>query len=324
MKQYKELLQDIMANGTDKGDRTGTGTRSVFGRQMRFDLAQGFPLLTTKKLHFKSIAVELLWLISGSTNIRFMKDHGVTIWDEWADEKGELGPVYGKQWRAWESPDESNTVDSSCLEYSRHRDSSNETFYGVKLTDQLKQIIERIMTNPDCRRLIVTAWNPADISKMKLPPCHAFFQFYTRELTLLERRQCMEKQGRNTRVFIDSLTADELDMAVPRRALSCHMYQRSADTFLGVPYNIASYALLTHMVAHLTEMAAGELVHSFGDVHIYKNHFDQVHEQLSRQPRPLPQISFARKVESIDDFKYEDFVLTGYDPHPAIKALVSV
>lgn len=317
MKQYLDLALDVLATGVDKSDRTGTGTRSVFGRQMRFDLSKGFPLLTTKKLHFKSIAIELLWLISGSTNIQFMKDNGVTIWDEWATPEGELGPVYGKQWRQWSS-------------FEPEYPDLEEGYGHGKVVDQLAQVIERIKTNPDCRRLIVSAWNPADIPKMALPPCHAFFQFWTRELTLEERRK-MATPGivvyNPAYADLDPSTMVDQDLdkwGIPRRALSCHMYQRSADTFLGVPYNIASYALLTHMVAHLTGLQVGEFIHSLGDVHFYKNHFDQINEQLKRSPRPLPTLRIGREVKSIDDFKYEDLILEGYDPHPAIKAEVSV
>ncbi len=264
MKQYLDLLRHIEANGTFKGDRTGTGTTSVFGYQMRFNLADGFPLLTTKKVHLKSIIYELLWFIAGDTNIKYLKDHGVSIWDEWADENGELGPVYGHQWRSWPTPD-GGTI------------------------DQLAQVVEQIRRNPDSRRLIVSAWNPAEVDKMALPPCHTLFQFYVAD-------------GR----------------------LSCQLYQRSADVFLGVPFNIASYALLTMMVAQVCGLQPGDFVHSFGDAHIYSNHHEQVALQLSRTPRPLPKMLLNPERKSIFDFVYEDFTLTDYDPWPAIKAPVAV
>lgn len=264
MKQYLDLLQEIMEHGTVKSDRTGVGTKSIFGHQMRFDLSEGFPLLTTKKVHLKSIIHELLWFISGDTNIKYLKDNKVSIWDEWADENGDLGPVYGKQWRSWAAPD-------------------------GRSIDQLSEVIETIKKNPDSRRMIVCAWNPADVDKMALPPCHCFFQFY-----------------------------------VADGKLSCQLYQRSADTFLGVPFNIASYALLTMMIAQVCGLKAGEFVHTTGDTHIYLNHFDQVREQLSREPRPLPKMLINPGVKSIFDFKYEDFTLEGYDPWPAIKAPVAV
>jgi len=276
------MLQHILRNGVKKGDRTGTGTTSVFGYQERFDLQAGFPLLTTKKIHFKSVVEELLWMISGSTNIKPLQEKGVTIWDEWADESGELGPVYGKQWREWET----NEYDGFT---SEGPDPAGNNIKR-RTIDQLANVIERIKTKPDCRRLIVTAWNPADIDSMKLPPCHAFFQFY-----------------------------------VANRKLSCHMYQRSADAFLGVPFNIASYALLTHLVAQVTGLGVGEFVHSFGDLHIYNNHLEQVAEQLSRTPTTLPSLQIVDKaIYSIDDFRGEHFGLVGYDPHPAIKAPVAV
>lgn len=264
MKQYLELLRYIDENGTFKSDRTGTGTKSVFGYQMRFDLSEGFPLLTTKKVHLKSIIYELLWFIAGDTNIKYLKDHGVSIWDEWADENGELGPVYGHQWRSWPAP-------------------------GGKSIDQLSNVIEQIRRNPDSRRLIVSAWNPAEVDKMALPPCHSLFQFYVSE-------------GK----------------------LSCQLYQRSADVFLGVPFNIASYALLTMMTAQVCGLEPGTFVHTFGDVHIYSNHFEQVRTQLAREPRPLPKMMINPGRKCITDFVYEDFNLVGYDPWPAIKAPVAV
>ena len=253
-----------MDKGVVRKDRTGVGTKSIFGHQMRFDLSEGFPLLTTKKVHLRSIIHELLWFISGDTNIGYLHDNKVSIWDEWADENGDLGPVYGKQWRSWQTPD-------------------------GRSIDQLSQVIETIRNNPDSRRMIVCAWNPSDVDRMALPPCHCFFQFYVAE-------------GR----------------------LSCQLYQRSADTFLGVPFNIASYALLTMMIAQVCGLQPGEFVHTTGDTHIYLNHFDQVREQLSREPRPLPLMKLNPEIKSIFDFKYEDFELVGYDPWPAIKAPVAV
>jgi len=264
MKAYHDLLRHIMETGTLKADRTGTGTKSVFGYQMRFNLEEGFPLLTTKKVHLKSIIHELLWFIAGDTNIKYLKDNGVSIWDEWADENGNLGPVYGRQWRAWKTA-EGETV------------------------DQLSALIEGIKKNPDSRRHIISAWNPGEVDKMALPPCHAMFQFYVAE-------------GR----------------------LSCQLYQRSADVFLGVPFNIASYALLTMMVAQVCGLRPGDFIHSFGDAHIYTNHFEQVNLQLSREPRPLPEMKINPNVTSIFGFKYEDFELEGYNPHPGIKAPIAV
>jgi thymidylate synthase len=264
MRQYHDLMERILADGAEKGDRTGTGTLSVFGHQMRFDLAEGFPLVTTKKLHVKSIIRELLWFLAGDTNIRYLKEHGVRIWDEWADESGELGPVYGQQWRSWPSKD------------------------GAAI-DQIGQVIEQIKKDPYSRRLIVTAWNPAEIDKMALPPCHCLFQFYV----------------------VDG-------------ALSCQLYQRSADVFLGVPFNIASYALLTMMVAQVTGLKAGDFIHTFGDAHLYLNHLEQARLQLSREPRPLPVMRLNPEVRDLFAFQYEDFSLDGYDPHPHIKAEVAV
>ncbi len=264
MQVYLDLLKKIMTEGTDKSDRTGTGTRSIFGAQMRFNLQQGFPLLTTKKVHLKSIIHELLWFISGSTNIKYLQENGVRIWNEWADENGELGPVYGKQWRDWVTPD------------GRH-------------IDQLANALDLIKNNPDSRRIIVCAWNPSDVDKMALPPCHTLYQFY-----------------------------------VANGKLSCQLYQRSCDMFLGVPFNIASYALLTQMVAAVNNLELGDFVWTGGDTHIYNNHFDQVNLQLSRTPRALPTMKLKRIPQSLFDFKYEDFELENYDPYPAIKATVSV
>ncbi len=264
MRQYLDLLQHILDHGTDKSDRTGTGTRSVFGYQMRFDLSDGFPLCTTKKLHVRSIIYELLWFLKGDTNVKYLQEHGVRIWNEWADANGNLGPVYGKQWRSWEAPD-GTTV------------------------DQISRAVDLIRNNPDSRRIIVNAWNVGELKEMALTPCHCLFQFYVLD-------------GK----------------------LSCQLYQRSADTFLGVPFNIASYALLTHMIAHVCGLQVGEFVHTFGDVHLYTNHFDQARLQLSREPRPLPQLKINRQVSSIFDFRYEDFEILDYNPHPHIKAAVSV
>ncbi len=264
MKQYLDLLRKIMADGAVKSDRTGTGTKSIFGYQMRFDLNEGFPLLTTKKLHLRSIIHELLWFLAGDTNIKYLHDNKVTIWDEWASPDGELGPIYGYQWRSWPAPD------------GRH-------------IDQIAAVVESLKHNPDSRRHIVSAWNVADIDRMALPPCHALFQFYVAE-------------GR----------------------LSCQLYQRSADVFLGVPFNIASYALLTMMMAQVGGLKPGDFVHTLGDAHIYLNHFDQVHEQLSRTPRALPVMKLNPAVDSIFGFRYEDFTLEGYDPWPSIKAPIAV
>ena len=259
MRQYLNLMQHVLDHGTKKSDRTGTGTVSVFGYQMRFDLSQGFPLVTTKKCHLKSIVHELLWFLQGDTNIRYLKDNGVSIWDEWADEQGNLGPVYGKQWRSWATAD-------------------------GRVVDQIAEVVEQIKKNPDSRRLIVSAWNVGELDKMALAPCHAFFQFY-----------------------------------VADGKLSCQLYQRSADIFLGVPFNIASYALLTMMMAQVCGLKPGDFVHTFGDAHIYSNHMEQVQLQLSREPRPLPAMRIDPEVKNIFDFKFEDFTLEGYDPLPAIK-----
>ncbi|GIW52125.1 MAG: thymidylate synthase [Gemmatimonadales bacterium] len=264
MREYLDLLRHVLEHGRPKPDRTGTGTLSVFGYQMRIDLSRGFPLLTTKKVHFKSVVYELLWFLRGETNIRYLKEHGVSIWDEWADEQGELGPIYGKQWRSWTAPD-------------------------GRTIDQLSQVIREIRETPYSRRLVVSAWNVADLPKMALAPCHVLFQFYVQD-------------GK----------------------LSCQLYQRSADVFLGVPFNIASYALLTHMIAQVCDLEPGEFIHTFGDVHLYSNHLDQARLQLGREPRPLPTLRLNPSVRSLFDFTYDDIVLENYDPHPAIRAPVAV
>ena len=264
MQQYLDLLSRVLEQGVDRGDRTGTGTRAVFGHQMRFDLQQGFPLLTTKKLHTRSIIHELLWFIKGDTNIRYLQENGVSIWDEWADENGDLGPVYGQQWRRWKTPD------------------------GTEI-DQLADLVSMIRNTPESRRLMLSAWNPADIPNMALPPCHCLFQFF-----------------------------------VADGKLSCQLYQRSADIFLGVPFNIASYALLTQMIATVVDLQPGEFVHTLGDAHLYANHFDQAREQLKRTPGPLPQLVIHRQPDSIDDFTYDDFEITNYAPQPHIAAPIAI
>ena len=264
MRPYLDLLRQILDRGVEKADRTGTGTLSLFGHQMRFDLRESFPLMTTKKLHLKSIVHELIWFLSGSTNVAYLRQNGVTIWDEWADAQGELGPVYGHQWRSWPARD------------------------GGEI-DQIARLVDGIRANPDSRRHIVSAWNPADLDRMALPPCHALFQFY-----------------------------------VARGELSCQLYQRSADVFLGVPFNIASYALLCAMVAQVTGLKPGDFVHTFGDVHLYLNHLEQAREQLSREPRALPRLELKREVNSLFDFRFEDVAISGYEPHPAIRAPIAV
>jgi thymidylate synthase len=264
MRTYLQLLDEVLSHGIDREDRTGVGTRGLFGRQIRFDLSDGFPLLTTKKIHVRSVIYELLWFLRGETNVRWLQDNGVSIWDEWADANGELGPVYGHQWRSWKTP-------------------------GGETIDQIAEVQQQIRDNPKSRRLIVSAWNVADVDKMKLPPCHLLFQFY-----------------------------------VAGGRLSCQMYQRSADLFLGVPFNIASYALLTMMMAKVTGLQPGDFVHTFGDLHLYRNHFDQAREQLSRHPKPLPAMNITSSPESIDQFRFQDFQLVDYDPHPTIKAPIAV
>ncbi len=272
MDKYLDMLKHVNNNGVEKGDRTGTGTKSVFGYQTRFDLSEGFPLLTTKKMHLRSIIHELLWFIAGDTNIKYLNDNGVKIWNEWADSNGDLGPVYGHQWRSWS-----------------RMENLGENYYQERTIDQLSAVITRIKSNPDCRRLIVSAWNVADIEDMALPPCHCLFQFY-----------------------------------VADGKLSCQLYQRSADLFLGVPFNIASYAMLTMMIAQVTGLKVGEFVHTFGDLHLYNNHFEQVNTQLLREPRELPTMTLNPQVKSIFDFTYDDFKLSNYDPYPGIKAPIAV
>ncbi len=273
MKQYLDLMQHVMDNGAQKHDRTGTGTLSVFGYQMRFNLQDGFPMVTTKKLHLKSIIHELIWFLTGNTNIQYLKDNGVRIWDDWADENGNLGPVYGYQWRSWPTPDGGHI-------------------------DQITQVVNQIKNNPDSRRMMVSAWNVADVNQMALPPCHSLFQFYVQPA--------------------------DASKGETRGKLSCQLYQRSADIFLGVPFNIASYALLTMMVAQVCDLDYGDFIHTFGDAHIYNNHLEQATLQLSRDPRPLPTMKINPDVKNIFDFKFEDFTLENYDPHPHIKGVVAV
>lgn len=310
MKQYLKLLRHIRDNGVVKTDRTGTGTLSVFGYQMRFNLAEGFPLVTTKKMFTKGIIHELLWFLRGDTNIQYLLDNGVHIWDEWADENGDLGPVYGAQWRQWES-----------LDTPYNHDGSTYPIY----IDQVLQLINDLKNTPDSRRLIVSAWNPGDIDKMALPPCHCLFQFNTEPLTVGERLSHIAFSELHRGYESEEQLIADLDrMGVPKYRLSCQLYQRSADVFLGVPFNIASYALLTMMVAQVSNMVPGDFVHTFGDVHIYSNHMDQVEEQLSREPYPLPRMVLNPEVTDIFDFKYEDFTLQDYQSHAAISAPVAV
>jgi thymidylate synthase len=313
MKQYHDLMRHVRDHGTFKSDRTGTGTKSVFGYQMRFNLQDGFPLVTTKKLHLKSIIHELIWFLAGSTNIKYLKDNGVSIWDEWADENGELGPIYGYQWRSWRGAGDSYT--------------GSDVLNATVTIDQITEVMDQLKINPDSRRMIVSAWNVADIPKMKLPPCHALFQFYTRELTVEARHHWYNTHEIKTGASVHHMphTHEWYDFyGVPRRALDCQLYQRSADIFLGVPFNIASYALLTHMIAQQVNMVAGEFVWTGGDCHLYSNHTEQVELQLSRDLRSLPKLEIKRKPETIFDYKFEDFEITGYAPHPAIKAPVAV
>lgn len=317
MRKYLVLLEHVLNQGTRKTDRTGTGTISVFGYQMRFDLSKGFPLLTTKKVHLKSIIYELLWFLKGDTNIKYLQDNGVSIWDEWADEHGSIGPGYGYQWRHWPKfelvPAHAEGTEWVPDEWRRIE------------VDQIREVIDRINRIPDDRRLIVSAWNVADISKMKLPPCHAFFQFYVAPLSLEERISLVDVESDAQWALNQPDLHKALDeLGVPNGRLSCQLYQRSADVFLGVPFNIASYALLTMMVAQVCNLVPGEFIWTGGDTHIYLNHLEQVHLQLSREPRPLPTMRLNPAVKDIFDFKYEDFTLEGYDPHPGIKASVAV
>ena len=329
MQQYLDLLHAIKTKGTKKMDRTGTGTTSIFGWQSRYDLQAGFPLLTTKKLWLKGILHELLWILSGSTNIKYLQDNGVKIWDEWADENGDLGPVYGKQWRAWPCELQAlpyHSVSDTYETVLAGQEDIAESYLRWNTIDQISNVIERIKAKPDDRRLIVTAWNPAEIDKMALPPCHCFFQFYTRELTIEQRKAAIGHEGAG----LDSTWSDEqwhdwMDgNDAPRRYLDCQLYQRSADTFLGVPYNIASYAMLTMMVAQVCDMLPGEFIHTYGDAHIYSDHEKQTDLQLTREPRALPTLRINPDVKNIFDFKFEDFTLEGYDPHPHIAGAVSV
>ena len=318
MKQYLELLQNVLDNGHEKGDRTGTGTTSIFGAQMRFNLQEGFPLVTTKKVHMKSIIHELLWFLKGDTNIKYLQGNGVKIWDEWADSNGDLGKIYSKQWRDWVGPD------------GQHH-------------DQISNVIEQLINDPDSRRIIVSAWNVGELDQMALAPCHSFFQFYTRELSNEERFGIyIEEISKNndlketTKKYelegckmpylksVKKFNLASIEKNVPKRVLSCQLYARSQDTFLGTPFNIASYALLVHMIAQQVNMIPAEFVWVGGDTHIYSNHMEQVKEQLTREPKPLPQLVIKRKPESIFDYQYDDFEIVGYDPHPAIKAPVAV
>ncbi|EBZ2963311.1 thymidylate synthase [Salmonella enterica subsp. enterica serovar Enteritidis] len=337
MKQYQDLMAEVFAKGTPKKDRTGTGTLSIFGHQMRFNLQEGFPLVTTKRCHLRSIIHELLWFLKGDTNIQYLKDNGVTIWDEWADKNGDLGPVYGKQWRAWTAHDEVHTGNKKIIA-EMEEDGWEEAGYReasmllTKDIDQIAKVMDQLKNDPDNRRIIVSAWNVADLDDMALAPCHAFFQFYTREMSLDERVQWAEENDNELwSDYIHATFVDEntrlgwLDKAgVPTRKLSCQLYQRSADVFLGVPFNIASYALLIHMFAQQANMAVGDFVWTGGDVHLYSNHLEQARTQLGRTPRALPKLIIKRKPDSIFDYKFEDFDIEGYDPHPAIKAPVAI
>jgi len=300
MKQYLDLLRYVLENGIEKSDRTGTGTLSVFGYQNRHELSQGFPLVTTKKLHIKSIVHELLWFLSGDTNIKYLNDHGVHIWDEWSNEHGNLGPIYGAQWRKW---------------------------YGVgAFIDQISNAIELLTKDQDSRRIIVSAWNVSELQDMAIPPCHVLFQFYVQPMSLQERRHfaLINEQLVLMRDSKELECKALTEHGIPTHKLSCQLYQRSADVFLGVPFNIASYALLTHMVAHVTGLAVGEFIHTFGDVHLYKNHIEQAKLQLTHEPLSMPTLKLNPDVKSIFDFKYEDIEFENYQSHPAIKAEVSV
>jgi thymidylate synthase len=325
MVNYLQLLQHILDNGVEKTDRTGTGTISTFGYQMRFDLSGGFPLVTTKKLHLKSIIHELLWFLKGDTNVKYLNDNGVKIWDEWADANGDLGPVYGEQWRSWKGYEQG------------HSEALNgyDNIPVEPAIDQITNIVNRLKTNPDCRRLIVSAWNVTEIPNMALAPCHCLFQFNTRPMIADQRIELCTKEHESSWLFDEAVMSApgkgrdeihaELDrLGIPKYFLDCQLYQRSADVFLGVPFNIASYALLTMMMAQVSNMVPGDFVHTFGDVHIYKNHIDQVKEQLSRKPFFQPKMIINPDVKDIFSFRYEDFSLVGYEHHPSIKAPVAV
>lgn len=336
MQQYLDMMKHVLENGHQKNDRTGTGTISVFGPQMRFDLRKGFPLVTTKKCHLRSIIHELLWFLKGETNIQYLKDNNVTIWDEWASESGDLGPVYGKQWREWVDTKLVNTWDDASKKVLYDRgyqfvgniardDPSRSVSVMVKGHDQISKVLDQLRNDPDNRRIIVSAWNVGELDDMALAPCHSFFQFYTRELDMNERMSWAMEQGILPELKDCVRPAEFLDANnVPKRTLSCQLYQRSADVFLGVPFNIASYALLLHMVAQQVNMAVGEFVWTGGDVHLYSNHLEQAKLQLTREPRPLPTLLIKRKPESIFDYQFDDFEIVGYDPHPAIKAPVAI
>lgn len=339
MNQYETMLRHVRDNGVKKGDRTGTGTTSVFGYQMRFNLAEGFPLITTKHVPLRLIIAELLWFLSGSTNIGPLLAQNCHIWDEWADENGNLGPVYGEQWRSWPGElkwtrDQAEAATKGKIRSTAENPHTETQYLYQESIDQISWIVDRIKTNPDCRRLIVSSWNVADLPKMALMPCHALFQFYTQELTADERFNLYDgpKIGifpppgpEDTEAEIAARVHSFLDeQRVPSRKLSCQLYQRSCDTFLGVPFNIASYALLTHMIAQQCDMAVGDFIWTGGDVHIYNNHRDQVEEQLSRAPLPYPTLQIGRKPASVFEYEPSDFGLVNYYPHPAIKAPVAV
>lgn len=345
MKQYLEMMQNILDEGHVKGDRTGTGTLSVFGRQMRFDLRKGFPLVTTKKLHLRSIIHELLWFLSGDTNTKYLEDNGVTIWREWQDENGDLGEIYGAQWKRWKDvklvPKKNAALleklqDAGYADYGDADDGSQmfDTRVLLKEHDQISKVVDQLRNDPDSRRIIVSAWNVGELDQMALAPCHAFFQFYTRELSIDERLDWFEKnlpdqfnvsRFSNEAVADDTVFHVEMDaLEIPRRILSCQLYQRSADFFLGVPFNIASYALLVHMVAQQVNMVPGDFVWSGGDVHLYSNHLEQAKLQLTREPLPLPKLVIKRKPDSIFDYKFDDFEIQDYVSHDPIKAPVAI
>ncbi len=323
MRQYLDLLQRVMNEGVDKGDRTRTGMRELFGAQMRFDLSNGFPLVTTKKMFLKGIIHELLWFLKGDTNIKYLNDNGVHIWDAWADEAGNLGPVYGSQWRRWTST------------FARQSEMTDAWDVRTKSIDQIANLIEEIKTKPNSRRMIVTAWNPAEVDQMALPPCHCLFQFNVTPYTT-DERVAIHKESLAPHIsrdmYPDHVEPEDIEyvtkkldeIGVPKGKLNCQLYQRSADMFLGVPFNIASYALLTMMVAQVCNLKPGTFIHTFGSAHVYYNHFDQVKEQLTREPLSLPHMEIDPDVKRIDDFKYEDFKLVSYEHHPAIKGKIAV